>query len=330
MDEDDAGLDGRFFQGAHERRDLRAHGISDRELQGPAWVRLDQGRYAWSPIQPAGDLDRIRQVLPLLPDGAAVGGWAAAVLHGVTTPDGESAAGEPLPVQLALSRQQTCRRTTGVRTFRSDLADDDVVMVGDVPVTSLVRTGFDLARLDPRTVRAHSDRWSLQESTIWLDALLRDGGLDPAELIGYLEAHPKRLGARQAGRVLIRADGRSASPRETALRLLWTLDAALPRPEVNVPIYDRNGRLLGVADLLDAEAGLVGEYDGADHASPQRRSRDLLRTEGLEAVGLDVFRVTADDFARRADTVQRLRWRHRRAMNRDRRADAWTLLPIAS
>ena len=42
---------------------------------------------------------------------------------------------------------------------------------------------------------------------------------------------------------------------------------------MNCPVHDRSGRLLGIADLLDEEAGLVVEFDGADH----RRSPAPLR-----------------------------------------------------
>ena len=34
---------------------------------------------------------------------------------------------------------------------------------------------------------------------------------------------------------------------------------------VNCPIQDLAGNLLGIADLLDEEAGLAVEFDGADH-----------------------------------------------------------------
>src|SRR3954447_802486 len=59
----------------------------------------------------------------------------------------------------------------------------------------------------------------------------------------------------------------SRSPNETRMRLVWVLDAGLPVPAVNQPVYDLDGRLLGVADLLDVAAGVVGEYDGEDHAT---------------------------------------------------------------
>lgn len=47
---------------------------------------------------------------------------------------------------------------------------------------------------------------------------------------------------------------------EVYLYLAWRLDAGLPEPLVNPPVFDIDGRLLGYPDLLDVEAGVAGEY----------------------------------------------------------------------
>ena len=58
---------------------------------------------------------------------------------------------------------------------------------------------------------------------------------------------------------------------------------------------DLAGRLLGIADLLDLEAGLVVEYDGAEHRGEGRSARDAVKDEDLRDVGLEVTRVTGRD-----------------------------------
>ena len=49
------------------------------------------------------------------------------------------------------------------------------------------------------------------------------------------------------------------------MRLVWVLIAELCPPLCNAPLFDLGGQLLGIPDLFDPEAGLVGEYDGAHH-----------------------------------------------------------------
>ena len=91
------------------------------------------------------------------------------------------------------------------------------------------------------------------------------------------------------------ADEDSRSPKETEMRLVWMLDAGFPRPFSNRAVLDRRGRLLGVADLLDLEAGVVGEYDGGDHADKRRRRRDARREDAFREVGLEPFKVVTGD-----------------------------------
>src|SRR3712207_878710 len=109
------------------------------------------------------------------------------------------------------------------------------------------------------------------------------------------------------------ADEDSASPQETRLRLVWLLDARLPRPLVNQPVFSLDGVLLGYPDLLDKEAGLVVEYDGEDHRASTRHSHDVDREAGFREHGLEVTRVTGGDFRRTDALVQRLHRARRRA-----------------
>ena len=127
-------------------------------------------------------------------------------------------------------------------------------------------------------------------------------------------------------RALPLVDPRAASLGESRLRLLWVLDAGLPAPAVNAAVTTIDGRLLGIADLLDPDAGLVGEYDGAVHRDLWQHTRDDAREEWLESAGLVVVRATAVDLRaeHRARTVNRLRVAHARAVARDRAADRWT------
>lgn len=287
----------------------------------PPWMRVARGRYAWAP-----DEDLRLQLLRLgclVPPGGAVGGWAAAHLHGAVDLDGTAPDGRSRPVLLCAPRHGTPRRPVpGTRWWRSDLTNDDVVEVDGVPVTSPTRTGFDLARLTETSI-ARAD----QESVVAVDALLRTSTVSLPAITGYLDQHRHRRGAERARRVLSAACPRTRSCQETRLRLLWTWDAGLPSPLVNQPLADgRTGVLIAEADLFDPEAGMVGEYDGGYHSDAERRAADQVRAERLAALGLRVVRLTAPDLGQfRLRTIQRLRTVHAAGMDRDRRDDAWSL-----
>lgn len=81
------------------------------------------------------------------------------------------------------------------------------------------------------------------------------------------------------------ASEHSRSPNESRLRLVTEFDAGLPRLLVNSTVYDLDGRRLGEVDLLDIEAGLVVEYDGADHRTPRQHARDVAKEAALERLG---------------------------------------------
>lgn len=89
------------------------------------------------------------------------------------------------------------------------------------------------------------------------------------------------------------ADGRSLSPAETWMRLVWMFDAGLPRPLSNWPVADADGRGIGRPDLLCPELAVAGEYDGAEHRSRQRHGIDVDREDLFRGVGLEVFTVVA-------------------------------------
>lgn len=89
--------------------------------------------------------------------------------------------------------------------------------------------------------------------------------------------------------------------------MIWVLDAGLERPLVNWPIADADGRFLAEVDLLDARAGVVAEYDGADHRSGARHTRDVRREESLRAAGLEYLTVTGRDLPDPGLVVARIR-----------------------
>jgi hypothetical protein len=128
-------------------------------------------------------------------------------------------------------------------------------------------------------------------------------------------------------RALALSSEHSRSPNETRTRLIWLLDARLPPPLVNQEIGDRRGRLLGIADLLDVEAGLVCEFDGADHRAARRHAKDIAREVNLRRAELEVVHVAGPDLADREMVAERMLFHRTRArrLSSDRRP--WTTVP---
>lgn len=104
----------------------------------------------------------------------------------------------------------------------------------------------------------------MAEAVICLDAMLRFTSLTEPDLWHWLPRVHGWRGVRRARHALALASGRVRSPWESRLRVLYVVDGGLPTPEVNAPVTDlRTGEIVAEADLLDHDAGLVLEFDGA-------------------------------------------------------------------
>jgi hypothetical protein len=296
----------------------RELGVGRGELAGPRWRSPYRGVQV--PATPAADTpyQRILDAAQLLPPGAALGGWAAAFLLGAKGIDGRGRSGrEAEAVPIVLPPPLAIRPRPGLVLWRSRLADADLRGVEGVPCTAPLRTAFDLARTR-----------SLGEAVVALDAVGRSIGVPPGEVLGYAARHRGWRGVPVARQAVTLADPRAMSTGETRLRLLWVLDAGLPRPLVNPEVFDVTGFLVGMVDLLDEESGLVGEYDGAHHRDPRTHANDNVREEGLEGAGLVVVRAGALDLGpERRRTVARLQAAYRRASGLAPAARQWWCRP---
>lgn len=134
--------------------------------------------------------------------------------------------------------------------------------------------------------------------------------LDPTDA-ALPRRSPRSARTTLALRALDLADEHSRSPAESRLRLIWVLDARLPRPFCNRPVYSLDGRL--VPDLLDVEAGIVGEYDGADHRRRGRHASDVRREDLFRRHGLEYFKVVGPDLRDLGLVVDRMRATRQRA-----------------
>lgn len=283
---------------------------------GAEWRRTSRGLYVPAYVDPDLPEQRVLEAAALLPASGAVTGWGALRMLGARFFDG--GVGETRqPVDLVTGPRGGRRPRPGVRWSQDRLDPAEVLVRHGVRVTSPDRACFDAAR------RADDVR----SATVALDMAFAAELTGPRRVRQYLEEHPGWDGTPQVRTALDLSSEHSRSPMEVDLRLVWELDAGLPRPLVNVEVFSRAGKLLGIADLLDPVAGLVVEFDGADHAGARRRSDDARREAVLRAHRLEVERVTGYDLHHVPALVTRLHAARRRARWLPEDQRPWTVTP---
>lgn len=266
---------------------------------------------------------------------AAVTGWAALRWLGAAYFDGLARDGRGrYDVQLAVGdRVGGRRRHPGVRFSYERLEEGEVREVRGLAVTDARRALFDELRRRGRCppeeptnrTGAASD---LRAAVVAMDMAAAAGLVSIDQLRCYLAGRAGWRRAGQAAAALELASEHSRSPAETRLRLTWVLDAGLPAPLVNRELFDLGGRLVCIPDLFDPVAGLVVEYDGAEHRRLSRHRRDVEREEACRRLGLEYCKVTALD--RTAEVVARLTSTRSRALFLPPRSRRWTLTPPTS
>lgn len=207
--------------------------------------------------------------LPLFHDDVVLSHSTAARLHGMPLPARHR---RDLSVHVSVSRQQARPQIGGVTPH---LAPRDVrskVLVDGRPLTGPVQTWCALA----------SDL-SLHELVAMGDHLVRR--IDPPSTMNALAAAVARSAGRHGVKRLRTAleliRPRTDSPKETELRLLL-VDAGLPEPEVNSPLFDAFGVLIRHGDLAYPEYGVLVEYNGEQHRTDS--AQFTLDTEQLDRI----------------------------------------------
>ena len=275
-------LTGRPFRGSVAVAEKQ---LTWNQLRGPAWRRLYRNIY----VSAAAVLDHLwwcRAAALLLPPGAALSGLSAAFLLGVDllpTTGG--------PVEVTVPRPARISPQAGLIVRRSELPASDIGRVGATPVTSALRTAFDLAR-----------RLPVVEGVVAVDALLRRGWFTVDGLRTFAAGRSGWPGAVQLRTVLGLAAIGAESPMETRLRLLLVL-AGLPCPATQFEVRDRYGWFVARLDLAYAALRIGIEYDGDHHRQREVFQRDAVRLNRLRLHGWTVLRFTADDVLRHPDRV---------------------------
>lgn len=270
-----------LLSGTFTLGEARGLGIGRRELRTPRWRHVAYNRYRWAALEVDEDLP-LRILLGSLPAGSALCGFSAARVLGldvslprrpevIVPPDGG----------VAARRQATIRRVI--------LTRDDVTMTRGLPVTTPLRTCFDLAA-----------RLSVVEAVVTVDMALHQGLFDLESWASYTNAHRGRKGVAGARRTLEHVEPKAESPMESRLRMLL-VRAGLPRPQAQVALHDVHGNFAGRPDLYYPDARLGLEYDGQNHRD--RLISDNRRQNRLQRIGVTILRYTAADLTERPAAV---------------------------
>jgi hypothetical protein len=175
---------------------------------------------------------------------------------------------------------------------RTMLLPGDVDRVDGLPVTSALRTTFDLAR--------HVGRI---DAVVAVDAMCHNL-VRFDELAAFAEARASWPGSRRLREALILAEPLSESPMETRARLVLG-DAGAPPLTPQYEVRDSDGSLLGRVDLAYPELRIAIEYEGDHHRQRGQFQRDIARLNRLQEAGWMILRFTADDVLRHPDRLVR-------------------------
>jgi hypothetical protein len=270
-------------------------------------------------VDPGPPRQRVAEHAARLGGAGAVTGWASLLLHGAPFFDGLMRDGRTSRPVVLVTPDRHLRPLPGSEVRRERLPPQDRVVRHGVPCTRVERALFDEMRFSP-----------LREAVVAMDMAAHAELTSIRRMRAHLGGRRGADGAPVVEAALALADEHSRSGPETDMRLTWVLDAGLERPLCNRPVFSIDGMLLGVPDLLDARAGVVGEYDGADHRAQDRRHRDLGREQLMRDHGLEYFTLVSGDLRDRQRAVARmLATRERALATRYARPERWTLEPPA-
>jgi hypothetical protein len=204
-----------------------------------------------------------------------VSGVAASAMHGAPWVDPD------VPIELAAAK---CSAQEGLVPRTERVAGDEITRIAGLPVTTRVRTAFDLGR--------HLDR---PQALARLDALMWNQRFSIDEVLALVERYPRAKGMRQLRELLPLIDGGSESPRESRIRLMLH-DAGFPRPETQIPVLAGTTRPVAFLDMGWRDFMIAVEYDGDHHRKDRKQYvKDIARLRMLEAMGWIVIRVIAED-----------------------------------
>ena len=209
----------------------------------------------------------------------------AAAVHGIEL-------WEPSYEWINVTRpDRSARREGGVWHHQAGLPEDEVCLVDGLRVTSIIRTGLDVAR----------NERDYEHALVAVDSALRALGGTYEERTAALAAmralqieRADWPGARIAGGAVAAADPCCGSVGESLTRVRL-VELRLPEPLSQVRVFDEGGRLVGIADFAIEEYKTLIEFDGRGKY-------------GLDGLTGDAIAARLWSEKLRQGQLQRLRW----------------------
>ncbi|MCA2241693.1 MULTISPECIES: hypothetical protein [Mycobacterium] len=214
-----------------------------------------------------------------------VAGFSAAALHGSKWVDDRRV------VELIHDNRH---RVPGIQVHGDFIEDDEVEIIGGVPVTTPARTALDLGCWYP-----------LMAAVAGIDALARATEIKAADIDLLGRRYAGRRGIARARHALELFDAGAQSPKESWLRVVL-IQAGLPKPQTQIPVLDEFASVIGYLDMGWEDVKVAVEYDGDHHRSDRSQYNwDITRLERMQRRGWTIIRVVAGN--RPADIVRRVR-----------------------
>lgn len=294
------------------------HGPTRGQAAGPRWRVTARGWYVPADTDSTQVEQRIlEQGVRVLTGYGAVTGWAALRWRGAAYFDGRGHGGSPRAVPLISHTADRSRPNPAVTISSGQLARTEIEVVRGLPCATVQRALFDEMRFDT----------SVREAAVSASMTAAAGLISVGLFAEYVAQHPAWEGVPLVRKALRLATDEARSPQECRMSHCWTLDAGLPPPLLNRPVFDLEGSLLGYPDLFDPEAGLVGEYDGVHHKEGDQHQQDVAREGRFRDARLEYFVVVGGDLRNRSMVVDRMLSARRRALFLPEGSRRWTLTP---
>ncbi|HEX5087342.1 MAG TPA: hypothetical protein VFV89_06005 [Nocardioides sp.] len=260
---------------------------------------------------------RIAEASCLLPGWGGVTGWASLHWQGATSWfDGRYADSTDRPVWLAVGGDDI-RPQPGVAISAERLDPRDLVTVDGIALTSAVRSTCFEMRYAKDARRAAV----VLSMVAYYDLVSID------ELAEYAARHSGWTGIPQCRAGIGLAEENCWSPAEVDMVLVWKVDAELPPPLCNQPLFDLVGNHIGTPDLVDVEAGVIGQYDGGLHLAGAQRAIDERAEERYRDFGLECFTMVAADRSNPGRMAERMHAARKRALWEAESHRRWTAVP---
>ena len=231
------------------------HGWTDRDLATARRLsvlrHIRHGSYApastYDAATPAQQhLVLARAALARQRGAVALTGVSAAAAHGLAVFGHDLTSADLVRLDGGSSRHEVRARHHVVK----DDISEHLEMLDGIPVTSLARTVWEVAT-----------RSSLEAGVATADSALRLSPDLRDQLDARATAFSSRPGSRRAREVVRLADGRAESPGESYSRVKFHR-YGVPMPELQHPVLDADGRLIGICDFYWKDDHHVGEFDG--------------------------------------------------------------------